>query len=152
MRYRFGNVTYCEPSRFIDEIDDRYVDYPEEPVANPFANNLFDKFRNSYDDIAGNEKGHSDFKETQNGNTINFNPKPKKLISINSRLSTSAFAPVDSGLNRSLRQGDLVMHEKFGRGQITFLDGVWPETKATIEFEKAGSKNLLLKFARLTKP
>ena len=43
------------------------------------------------------------------------------------------------------------MHEKFGKGQITILEGKWPETKATINFEGNGTKNLLLKFARLAK-
>jgi DNA helicase II / ATP-dependent DNA helicase PcrA len=149
MRYRFGNVTYCEPSRFIDEIDDKYIDYPEAPGPNPFAADLFDKFRNSYGGggLQDNETGNQ-----QSGSTINFNPKPKRLISLNSRLATSSAAPVDVALNRSFKEGDVVAHEKFGSGTIVLLEGVWPETKATIEFEKAGHKNLLLKFARLTKP
>ncbi|MES2681859.1 MAG: UvrD-helicase domain-containing protein [Bacteroidota bacterium] len=148
MRYRFGNVTYCEPSRFIDEIDDKYIDYPEEPGPNPFAADLFDKFRSSY----GGSLQDNDTGNQQAGSTINFNPKPKRLISINSRLATSQVAPVDVALNRSFKEGDVVTHEKFGAGTIVLLEGIWPETKATIEFEKAGSKNLLLKFARLTKP
>jgi len=149
MRYRFGNVTYCEPSRFIDEIDDKFIDYPEEPGPNPFAADLFDKFRSSYGGggLQDNETGNQ-----QTGSTINFNPKPKRLISLNSRLATSSAAPVDVALNRSFKEGDIVAHEKFGAGTIVLLEGVWPETKATIEFEKAGNKNLLLKFARLTKP
>ncbi|MCE3260383.1 MAG: ATP-dependent helicase, partial [Bacteroidetes bacterium] len=39
-RYRFGNLIYCEPSRFIDEIDERYVDFPEEPKATSFNDNF----------------------------------------------------------------------------------------------------------------
>ena len=38
-RYRYGNITYCEPSRFIDEIDEKYLDYPEEPLIPQFKNN-----------------------------------------------------------------------------------------------------------------
>ncbi len=148
MRYRFGNVTYCEPSRFIDEIDDKFIDYPEEPSTPAFSNNTFDNFRSNY---YSRQDALDKSADNAQGSTINFNPKPKRLINLNSKLATSSSAPVDLGLNRSLQNGDFVMHEKFGRGQIVQLEGSWPETKATILFEKAGSKNLLLKFARLNK-
>jgi DNA helicase-2/ATP-dependent DNA helicase PcrA len=150
MRYRFGNVTYCEPSRFIDEIDEKFLDYPQEPTVNPFSDNTFDSFRNNYNqrskNIADVESG------TSSASTINFNPAPKKLIRLNSSLtSSSPSTPVDISLNKSFKTGDWVMHEKFGKGQIVILDGNWPETKATIQFEKVGNKSLLLKFARLNK-
>jgi DNA helicase II / ATP-dependent DNA helicase PcrA len=146
MRYRFGNVTYCEPSRFIDEIDEKYLDYPEEPVARPFGTNTFDAFRNDYHSRTLGQQPNN-----ENATTINFNPQPKRLIQLNSKLSTSINSPVDLSLNKSFKEGDLVSHEKFGTGQILSLDGIWPETKATINFEKVGRKNLLLKFARLNK-
>lgn len=140
MRYRFGNVTYCEPSRFIDEIDDKFLEYPEEPVTPAFSKNTFDRFRDNYNSTASSSESSS----------INLNLKPKKLIRLNSSLSSSS-APVDLSLNRALQTGDTVMHDKFGTGQIILLEGPWPETKATIQFEKTGNKSLLLKFARLTK-
>ncbi|PBQ34184.1 ATP-dependent DNA helicase [Sphingobacteriaceae bacterium] len=140
MRYRFGNVTYCEPSRFIDEIDDKFLDYPEEPATPAFSKNTFDRFRDNYNSGTGSM-------ETSN---INLNLKPKKLIRLNTSLSSST-TTVDLALNKSLQVGDNVMHEKFGTGTIALLEGPWPETKATIDFQKTGSKSLLLKFARLTK-
>ena len=146
MRYRFGNVTYCEPSRFIDEIDEKYLDYPEEPVARPFGTNTFDAFRNDYHSRTFGEQTNK-----EKASTINFSPQPKRLIQLNSKLSTSVNSPVDLSLNKSFKEGDFVSHEKFGTGQILSLEGVWPETKATINFEKVGRKNLLLKFARLNK-
>ena len=139
MRYRFGNVTYCEPSRFIDEIDDKFLEYPEEPVSPSFSNNTFDRFRDNYNASSSTA-----------GSTLNFNPKPKKLIRLNST-NTPSSTSVDLQLNKSLQQGDLVIHEKFGKGEVVILEGVWPETKATIQFEKTGNKSLLLKFARLNK-
>jgi DNA helicase-2/ATP-dependent DNA helicase PcrA len=137
MRYRFGNVTYCEPSRFIDEIDEKFLEYPEEPALPSFSNNTFDKFRENYSSVSSTNS------------TLNFNPKPKKLIRLNTTSASSS--PVDLSLNKSLQNGDIVSHEKFGRGQIILLEGAWPETKATIQFEKSGNKSLLLKFARLNK-
>ncbi|WP_317897372.1 ATP-dependent helicase [Aurantibacillus circumpalustris] len=140
MRYRFGNVTYCEPSRFIDEIDEKFLDYPEDQVSPSFSKNTFDKFRDNYNSVSNDS----------NTSIINLNLKPKKLIRLSSSFNSNS-TPADLSLNRSLLSGDNVMHEKFGKGQIVSLEGSWPETKATIQFEKAGNKSLLLKFARLTK-
>jgi DNA helicase II / ATP-dependent DNA helicase PcrA len=137
MRYRFGNVTYCEPSRFIDEIDEQYLELPDERIVQGFSDNTFEKFRENYNSAS-------------KASTIDFNPKPKKLIRLNT-LPFSNPAPVDLALNKSLQTGDVVMHEKFGKGRIVIMEGNWPETKATIEFEKVGNKSLLLKFARLNK-
>ncbi|MEO6302923.1 MAG: UvrD-helicase domain-containing protein [Bacteroidia bacterium] len=156
MRYRYGNVLYCEPSRFIDEIDSKFLDYPEEESVNPFSEGTFDKFRNDYSDGAKKETGFGKNKNFNSGNnktnpSISFNPPAKKLISVNSKFATTSSTPIDLALNKSLQQGDIVSHEKFGKGEIVLLEGNWPETKATIQFEKEGSKNLLLKFARLNK-
>jgi DNA helicase-2/ATP-dependent DNA helicase PcrA len=139
MRYRYGNVTYCEPSRFIDEIDEKYLEYPEEPVKTGFSGASFDKLRDSYSST------------TPENSAIGFNPKPKKLIRLSSSLGSNTQVQVDLSLNRSLKQGDEVMHEKFGLGKIRTLEGSWPETKAGIEFSSSGLKSLLLKFARLSK-
>lgn len=140
MRYRFGNVTYCEPSRFIDEIDETFLEYTEDVSKPFFSKTTFDKFHDTYNSVSPGS----------NATTLNLNLKPKKLIRLNSGLSKS-FTPVDTGLNKSLMAGDTVLHEKFGRGKISHIEGIWPETKATIFFEKDGNKSLLLKFAKLTK-
>ena len=142
MRYRYGNVTYCEPSRFIDEIDDKFLEYPEEPQANPFADNVFDRFRESY------EKRPSSPSQAGAG-TISFNPPARKLVRLGNIARPSA--PPDLASNKALRAGDEVIHEKFGKGVIRQTEGEWPETKAIIDFGPGGSKSLLLKFARLQK-
>jgi DNA helicase-2/ATP-dependent DNA helicase PcrA len=140
MRYRFGNVTYCEPSRFIDEIDEKFLEYPEAPPAKPaFSKGAFDRGR----------EGQKAADHT--ASSIQLQVKPRKLIRLNSGASSTTGAAVDLALNRSLQAGDMVSHEKFGKGQVLSLEGVWPETKANILFETSGSKSLLLKFARLNK-
>jgi len=141
MRYRFGNVTYCEPSRFIDEIDDKYLDYPEEQTPGAFQSDTFERYRENYNSANARESNK----------TISFNPKPKNFIRLGTSSGASSGAPIDLALNKALQQGDMVVHDKFGRGQIVVLEGSWPETKATIQFEKSGSKSLLLKFARLSR-
>jgi DNA helicase-2/ATP-dependent DNA helicase PcrA len=57
-----------------------------------------------------------------------------------------SFSPDDLS---SLAQGMTVEHERFGRGKVIFLDGRPGEKKATVLFESAGQKQLLLKFAKL---
>ncbi len=149
-RYRFGNILYCEPSRFIDEIEAKFIDLPEDNTAE-FSDNTFDSFRKGYDskkEVKFEKFGK--FKKKEPEQKINFQP-PKNLISLNSRLAKQAASskPVDVEMNKALKIGDVVAHEKFGQGQILDIEGSWPESKATINFMNAGEKKLLLKYAKL---
>ena len=148
MRYRFGNITYCEPSRFINEIDDKYLDYPKENIQKKFSDDSFGGFRTNY--LKNNKLDENALINNEKTKAITFNPSNKKLIKINSNLSTSS-SILDTKLNKNLIAGDWVLHDKFGKGQISALEGNWPETKANIIFENVGQKSLLLKFARLNK-
>lgn len=148
-RYRFGNITYCEPSRFIDEIDEKYLDYPADLESLGFKENTFDVFRKNYQSVR--EKSESGVESISSQKGIGFQPQQKKLIRLNSSLKQHVSAAVDTDYNRSLKVGDTVMHDKFGKGEITHLEGVWPETKAHILFQSTGTKSLLLKFARFSK-
>ncbi len=148
MRYRFGNITYCEPSRFINEIDDKYLDYPIENTQKKFSDNSFGGYRTNY--LKNNKLDEDALNNNEKTKAITFNPSNKKLIKINSNLSSSS-SILDTKLNKNLIAGDWVLHDKFGKGQISALEGNWPETKANIIFENVGQKSLLLKFARLNK-
>ena len=148
MRYRFGNITYCEPSRFINEIDDKYLDYPKENIQKKFSDDSFGGFRTNY--LKNNKLDENALTNNEKTKVITFNPSNKKLIKINSNLSSSS-SILDTKLNKNLIAGDWVLHDKFGKGQISALEGNWPETKANIIFENVGKKSLLLKFARLNK-
>ena len=148
MRYRFGNITYCEPSRFINEIDDKYLDYPKENIQKKFSDDSFGGYRTNY--LKNNKLDENALTNNEKTNVITFNPSNKKLIKINSNLSSSS-SILDTKLNKNLIAGDWVLHDKFGKGQISVLEGNWPETNANILFENVGQKSLLLKFARLNK-
>jgi len=144
-RYRFGNLIYCEPSRFIEEIDDDFLEMDEEISTPGFNDNLFDSFRKNYD-----KPSKSNFEKTTEKGTgnIRFVPPGKKNLRPLSRTGTG---PGDNGSNMLLKVDDEVAHEKFGKGKITALEGTWPETKAIIQFQSEGIKSLLLKFAKLQK-
>jgi DNA helicase-2/ATP-dependent DNA helicase PcrA len=150
-RYRFGNIIYCEPSRFIDELDENCVEYPEEPTTKKFSEGAFGRINNSSG--FGFNKSSNDFKggisdtEKTVSKPLNFSP-PKKLIPLAQRMA-STNTPSDNSANANLRVGSVVEHEKFGIGEITNIEGMYPEAKATIQFRTSGEKNLLLKYAKL---
>lgn len=139
-RYRFGSLIYCEPSRFIDELDQKYVDYPEQPSVSAFHQGLFDKMKNSFPE----SKREINFKK----NSAKSSSSGKKLIPLSSR---SAETPLTGGsINfENIHVGSTVEHEKFGRGKVESLEGESGNIKATVHFEKEGKKMLLLKYARL---
>lgn len=151
-RYRFGNIIYCEPSRFIDELDEKCVEYAEEQVSKKFSDNAFSRINNSngfgFNKQDNGFKGKAAEAETSSfSKPIGFSP-PKKLIPLAKRMAATN-TPTDTSANASLRVGSVVEHEKFGIGEVTNIEGLYPEAKATILFRTSGEKNLLLKYAKL---
>lgn len=150
-RYRFGNIIYCEPSRFIDELDEKCVEYAEEQVTKKFSDGAFNRIQNAggfgFNKQDSGFGGKSSSTETPLSKPINFSP-PKKLIPLAKRMAATN-TPTDTSANAALRVGSVVEHEKFGIGEITAIEGVYPEAKATIQFRSNGEKNLLLKYAKL---
>ncbi|MBS1638243.1 MAG: UvrD-helicase domain-containing protein [Bacteroidetes bacterium] len=164
-RYRFGNVIYCEPSRFLDELDEAYVDFPDENSAPSFSDDTFSNLRKNFNkgfsgfNTSSFGDGFSQEKKTAGGfqkpqaksetpkPQINFQ-QPKKLVPLKGRLTPGAGAgsPVD---NAGIVVGNIVEHEKFGIGEVIAIEGVFPESKALIRFKTVGDKNLLLKYAKL---
>lgn len=135
-RYRWGTLTSCEPSRFIDEIDARYLElaYGEQQKSiekNPFF---------------------SDRLESQGSSDSFSKPKPKtgmlKTTSMlpKAHVPSTGFAPSDTS---GLQVGMEVEHERFGYGKVINIEGNKSDIKATIFFKELGQKQLLLKFAKL---
>ncbi|MES2593583.1 MAG: UvrD-helicase domain-containing protein [Bacteroidota bacterium] len=133
-RYKWGNLIYCEPSRFIDEVDSKYLDMPTDN-ARIFGN----------EEYAGKPRTLSTNKPKET-----FVQRPvigKKLVKINTASkNTSDF---DTESLRNLQMGMQVSHERFGNGKVIAMDGDFPNNKVTIFFEGIGQKQLLIKFAKL---
>lgn len=149
-RYRFGNIIYCEPSRFIDELDENCVELPQEPAAHKFSDDAFGRlnkpFGDTFKSIDFKQKG-TELSQKTEAKPIGFSP-PKKLIPLAKRMAATN-TPADNSANANLRVGSVVEHEKFGIGEVTFIEGVYPNAKAIIQFRNSGEKNLLLKYAKL---
>ena len=76
-------------------------------------------------------------------------PKPvneiRRLKDITKIVSSNA----NSNENAGLQEGQIIMHERFGKGKILNLEGAGADKKAEIHFEVGGIKKLLLRFAKL---
>ena len=135
-RWRWGQLTDCEPSRFLYEIDEEFLDWQYQTKGNfqnkeiPFRDNTKRLFEKS---IPQRTK---------------FIPKkvPKQFIKANTVMNKVGS---ESTKNKQLKVGMLVKHNRFGQGKILEIDGLTDNKKAIILFNKSGQKTLLLKFAKL---
>jgi len=129
-RYRWGVLTPCEPSRFIDEVDEKYMDVP---------------VRASF---------HSPGKDLNRGKSKSSSPsfanlKRKNLKKISNLESDGPDLPFDSAQPDELQVGMEVEHQRFGQGKVIHIEGTSGSKKATVFFPEVGQKQLLLKFAKL---
>jgi len=124
-RYRWGKLNDCEPSRFINEIDQKYTNFIVSDFSTSFSSKTIkkDNFR---------------FKK----------PKIKKrlkLLGDNPKSNYNNLNFID------LEKGDVIIHNRFGRGNVISTEGSGPDKKAEVEFETSGNKKILLKFAKYEK-
>jgi len=146
-RYRWGNLIYCEPSRFIEEIDSKYLSLPSNwgnGGDDAFGAPSFGFENKSWGGNArGGEKAKIKYKQKEAAPVQPARP-PKRYTPVHN--AESKAAPVDMD---SIAVGVQVMHERFGKGKVVEMEGVKPNIKATVFFPQVGKKQLLLKFARL---
>ena len=135
-RYRWGQLIQNEPSRFIEEIDEQYLNLPTVSAKRPEPFD-FNSARTSF------------YKPMPSGNRGGTPPKPgmKKVASAPAgRGSAGRVPPAAAG---AIAPGVEVKHARFGKGKVLKLEGQEPNVKATVFFPSAGQKQLLLKFAKL---
>ena len=148
-RYRWGKLVDSEPSRFIEEINGEYLEY-----MNPIDSGY--RYKPTMDiDIFGDvDKSKLRLAKPTAGTPPEYITKNEPISSINIR----RLKPVSSGASTSdkanlfdnnLAVGNIVMHERFGKGEIVGLEGVGADKKAEIRFDVGGLKKLLLRFAKL---
>jgi DNA helicase-2/ATP-dependent DNA helicase PcrA len=154
-RYRWGQLSDCQPSRFIKDINPDFLDFEQQSMqGSPFQ---------SYKQESTNNKEiqkNLNFGKVEKKKFTGFSKKEElynvKPLEINkskfSKIENTANPPVVSNISGTLEKlkiGTTVYHDRFGKGKVVMLEGVFPEAKATIEFESSGRKQLLLKFAKL---
>ena len=149
-RYRFGNLSDTEPSRFIEEIDERYLHYLTHTLSNPnyrykplIDRHIFGEVDKSKLRL---QKPISGTPPSKNAPTGDEQQRLRKLKPVNSIQNASP----NRSIYNELEVGTTVYHERFGKGIIKALEGVGNDRKAQVNFESGGLKNILLRFAKLT--
>lgn len=120
-RYRWGKLNDCEPSRFISEIEEKYI----KSIKSNYINRNFNKLKSN--------KLRFEIPERK---------KPLKSVSGNSTLNSSYI---------DINQGDIIIHNRFGKGQVISTEGSGGDKKAEVLFKTSGTKKILLKFAKYEK-
>ncbi|WP_353168887.1 UvrD-helicase domain-containing protein [Flavobacterium sp.] len=147
-RYRWGKLVDSEPSRFIEEINGEYLEY-----MNPIDSGY--RYKPSMDiDIFGDvDKSKLRLAKPTAGTPPEYITKNEPVSSLNIRrlkpLNSGASASKNNVTDANLAVGNIVMHERFGKGEIVGLEGVGADKKAEIRFDVGGLKKLLLRFAKL---
>lgn len=145
-RYRWGKLVDSEPSRFIEEIKDDYLEYINPSDAGGY------RYKPTMDlDIFGD----IDKSKLRLTKPVAGTPPKKHGEEPVSSVTIRKLKPVGNNSNASnlfdnkLTVGNIVMHERFGKGEIINLEGAGADKKAEIKFEVGGIKKLLLRFAKL---
>jgi len=156
-RYRFGNLVQNEPSRFLEELPEQYIDrsYAGGGLHNKgsFDNNMGSAFQrmhrgfgNDYNDVREAEKkyGAPPVKkaEPKKPEYLPVNPPPKVV----EHKPSADFVPSDTS---NLQVGNKVEHQKFGFGEVVKMEGSGHNPVATVKFEMNGEKKIMLNYAKL---
>jgi DNA helicase-2/ATP-dependent DNA helicase PcrA len=147
-RYRWGKLVDAEPSRFIEEITEKFLEYLTPTETNYRYKPMIDT------DVFG-DVDKSKFRQVKPSNGVppkwitDNDPKPESSVRRLKPVSRPASSGSSAMPDSTLASGQVVMHERFGRGQVISLEGVGADRKAEIQFEVGGVKKLLLRFAKL---
>ncbi|WP_026755474.1 ATP-dependent helicase [Sediminibacter sp. Hel_I_10] len=146
-RYRWGKLIDAEPSRFIEEIDEQYLDV-KTPVNDPRQNPMLSA--DIFGDVEPNRirfkkpiKRKSEAKVPKFVAPKNLKPVKKSGAANENNFDTNLF-------DGNLAQGNIVEHSRFGKGEVLKIEGKGADVKAEINFEHGGVKKLLLRFAKLS--
>jgi DNA helicase-2/ATP-dependent DNA helicase PcrA len=139
-RYRWGKLIDAEPSRFIEEIDEAFVE-----DLTPASTYKFKPFVNP--DIFGSNGGKRKPSARPSGSIAPVDKQLRKLRKLKPSLSQPV-GNADKAL-LELEVGTKVNHGRFGRGEVLKVEGSGHDKKAEIRFEKGDIKKLLLRFAKL---
>ncbi|MCF6296634.1 MAG: UvrD-helicase domain-containing protein [Flavobacteriaceae bacterium] len=147
-RYRWGKLIDCEPSRFLEEIDGKYLEYltPKKNIVQ--ANKFIDQ--DIFDSVPQNKIR---FKKPVERVLQKLKPKKIDSVKVTPPKNLKKISTINQGnsnlFDDTLTVGNIIEHVKFGRGEVIQIEGVGNSKKAEIKFESGNTKKLLLHFAKL---
>ncbi|MBF0596040.1 ATP-dependent helicase [Faecalibacter rhinopitheci] len=152
-RFRWGKIIDCEPSRFLEEVDDQFLSWknlhiPTQRNNSGLSSDLFGDTPTSPSQsrsYPSEPRAKSVARQHPNANR----PDPIKPKQNFKPIDQAKSASTSSANHLGLMIGQHVVHDRFGRGVVKDLQGDPSDMKAIIHFENAGEKKLLLNFAKL---
>lgn len=152
-RFRYGKMEFGSPSRFLKDIDVRFLRLPQDAGMFRRAEEEAAVFRRE------NARGFAPDKEDApygGKERVSVRPKqqiiaptvPRNLKRVAPSANTASTSPSAGASANRVQQGQLIEHERFGLGEVLKVEGEGDNAKATIRFKNAGDKQLLLRFAR----
>lgn len=153
-RMRYGKTEFGSPSRFLYDIDTNYLRLPQNLLLERQINNRGGDFRSS-----SNNAFQPSARPVGSSSAASFSGETpmasrKRLIGASMPRNLRRVDPIQPSSPSSgsptalLHEGQFIEHERFGRGEVLKVEGVGDNAKATIRFQHAGDKQLLLRFAR----
>ena len=159
-RYRFGQLVQNEPSRFIEEIPELYMDrsFAGGGAKNQVGGSRWSK-SSAFDRMKGKsvDDGESGKVSQQSGTYYNSGPAvaksspsylPPKGVpaKVKEHVPSPDFEASDTA---NLKEGQKVEHQKFGFGEVLKMEGAAHNPIATVKFENNGEKKIMLNYAKL---
>ena len=152
-RFRYGKMEFGSPSRFLKDIDVRFLRLPQDAGMFRRVEEEAAVFRRE------NARGFAPDKEDApygGKERVSVRPKqqiiaptvPRNLKRVAPSANTASTSPSAGASANRVQQGQLIEHERFGLGEVLKVEGEGDNAKATIRFKNAGDKQLLLRFAR----
>jgi len=145
-RFKYGKTEFCTPSRFLKDIDIRYLSLPHGEQLARKVDEEAGRFRSSSFEprmsFTPRIKPVSDRPKAQ------VIPPVQPMRTLKKVSSIASSRPSVSPSSSALQVGSVIEHERFGIGEVVNLVGTGDNCKATVKFRNAGEKQLLLKFAR----
>ena len=137
-RMKYGITSDCEPSRFLRDIDKRFLksDKPEMP-----------SFKDIVSRPAFIPQRPRIVPETHR--TVIQTP-PSNFIKVRKPVTETQPVSATPPSNNGLTVGSVIVHERFGEGVVERLEGSGLDAKASVRFQNVGTKQLLLRFAKFT--
>ena len=161
-RYKFGKTEFSSPSRFLKDIDTRFLSLPQGEQMARRVDEGASRFRQQMSASSTERKPfvtrsqqlvdrYAEDRSSARPMTPCFrasvphSTEPRRLVKVSSVVSS---CPSDTPAAGGLQPGNVIEHERFGIGDVVSVVGAGENCKATVRFRNAGEKQLLLKFAR----
>lgn len=151
-RFRYGKMEFAERSRFIADIEPQFLEFGRGGMGGQNRQSFKPSFRTSFRPSEADVRKEREDRYRKAEQHLESRFRRIQEVGISSRVPVSAPASVAAGNAlpvQQLRVGQRIEHERFGKGTVRSVEGSDASAKATIEFDNVGTKQLLLKFAKI---